>query len=199
MNLVILDRDGVINQDSDQYIKSADEWLPIPGSLEAIARLCRADYRVVVVTNQSGIARGLFDARTLNQIHRKMVTLLHDKGGKLEAIFFCPHGPDDDCGCRKPATGMFEELSSRLGLRLDGVPVVGDSIRDLKPARTLNALPVLVKTGKGQKSLVTLRASTDVEASQDIPVYKDLAAFTDDLLEGGLDPQIQELRARAAT
>lgn len=198
MNLVILDRDGVINQDSDEYIKSPDEWLPIPGSLEAIARLCRADYRVVVVTNQSGIARGLFDARTLNQIHRKMVTLLHDKGGKLEAIFFCPHGPDDDCNCRKPATGMFEELSARLGLRLDGVPMVGDSIRDLKPARALNALPVLVKTGKGQKSLGTLRASAEVEASQDIPVYKDLAAFTDDLLEGGLDPQIQELRARAA-
>ncbi len=191
--LVILDRDGVINQDSDAYIKSPDEWLPIPGSLEAIARLCRAEYKVVVITNQSGLARGYFDMETLCAIHDKMLRLLHDKGGKLDAILFCPHGPDDGCGCRKPLPGLFEELQQRGGWRLRGVPAVGDSLRDLKAAARVGALPVLVKTGKGRDAMKRLAADEDLATAGHIPFYKDLGAFVDELLEGGLDDEIRAL------
>lgn len=191
--IVILDRDGVINQDSERYIRSPDEWMPIPGSLEAIARLCRAEYKVVVITNQSGLARGYFDMETLTAIHSRMLSMLHDKGGKIEAIFFCPHGPDDGCPCRKPQTGLFEEFAARSGVSLRGVPAVGDSLRDLVAASRVGALPVLVKTGKGRIAMKAMADEPLLAGGAPIPVYKDLAAFVDELLEGGLDTEIAAL------
>jgi D-glycero-D-manno-heptose 1,7-bisphosphate phosphatase len=152
MKLIILDRDGVINYDSDQFIKSTDEWIPIPGSLEAIARLNQAGYRVVVATNQSGIGRGLFDMPTLNAIHDKMHKCLAQVGGRIDAIFFCPHTNDAECACRKPKSGMIEEIATRYGISLKDVPAVGDSLRDLEAAARLGAQPYLVLTGKGSKT-----------------------------------------------
>lgn len=153
MSLIILDRDGVINADSDRFIKTPDEWIPLPGSLTAIARLNQAGYRVVVATNQSGIARGLFDLATLNAIHQKMIEAVAQQGGLIEAIFFCPHAQEARCSCRKPATGLFEEISQRYHQSLTGVPAVGDSLRDLVAAHKMQAQPILVLTGKGQKTL----------------------------------------------
>ncbi len=152
MKLIILDRDGVINHDSDQFIKNPDEWKPIPGSLEAIARLNQAGYRVVVATNQSGIGRGLFDMPTLNAIHDKMHKSLAQVGGRIDAIFFCPHTSESNCACRKPKSGMIEEIALRYGVNLKGVPAVGDSLRDLEAAARLEAQPYLVLTGKGTKT-----------------------------------------------
>jgi D-glycero-D-manno-heptose 1,7-bisphosphate phosphatase len=168
--LIILDRDGVINFDSDQFIKNPEEWKPIPGSLEAIARLCQADYRVVVATNQSGIGRGLFDMPMLNAIHDKMHKACALVGGRIDAVFFCPHTNDSNCGCRKPKTGMLEEIATRYGVNLKGVPAVGDSLRDLEMAVRMEAQPILVLTGKGTKT----------QAKGDLPegtlIYPDLAA-----------------------
>jgi len=178
MKLVILDRDGVINQDSDDFIKSPDEWIPIPGSLEAIARLNREGWRVVVATNQSGVSRGLFDMDMLNRIHEKMLQMVRSKGGEIDGIFFCPHGPDDSCRCRKPRPGMLEEIARRFRIKLNGVPAIGDSERDLVAARGAMASPILVKTGKGRR---TLKSSTELEG---VPVYADLAAVVDALLRG---------------
>ena len=152
MNLIILDRDGVINFDSEQFIKSPDEWRPIPGSLEAIALLNRWGWRVVVATNQSGVGRGLFDMDTLNAIHDKMVKSLAQVGGRLDAIFFCPHPADSTCNCRKPKPGMLIEIGERFNVDLKGVPVVGDSFRDLQAAKAVKGLPCLVLTGKGKKT-----------------------------------------------
>ena len=152
MNLVILDRDGVINFDSDQFIKSPEEWKPIPGSLEAIARLNQADYRVVVATNQSGIGRGLFDMAMLNAIHDKMHKACALVGARIDAVFFCPHTSEHQCNCRKPKSGMLEEIAARYGIGLEGVPVVGDSLRDLQCAAEMAAQPYLVLTGKGEKT-----------------------------------------------
>jgi D-glycero-D-manno-heptose 1,7-bisphosphate phosphatase len=152
MKLVILDRDGVINYDSAQFIKSPDEWKPIPGSLEAIARLCQADYHVVVATNQSGIGRGLFDMSTLNAIHDKMHKAVAHAGGRIDAIFFCPHTAESDCGCRKPKSGMIEEIAQRYNMDMKEVPAIGDSLRDLESAAQLGARPILVLTGKGAKT-----------------------------------------------
>ncbi len=192
MKTVILDRDGVINQDSDEFIKSVDEWLPIPGSLEALALLHRHDYRVVVVTNQSGVARGLFSLATLNEIHRHMLAETRKKGGLIEAVFFCPHGPDDGCTCRKPASGMFKDVASRLKIEMNGVPAVGDSMRDLLAAREVGALPVLVKTGKGKATTRMLKKKDSPIAVDDVISFKDLASFTDALLAGELDENIRE-------
>jgi len=150
MKLVILDRDGVVNFDSDQFIKSPEEWLPIPGSLEAIARLNQAGYRVVLATNQSGLGRGLFDMATLNAIHNKMHKLLAHHGGRLDALFFCPHAADAGCECRKPKPGMFEEIARRFNVSLAGVPAIGDSLRDLQAAVDVGAQPILVRSGKGE-------------------------------------------------
>ena len=153
MKLVILDRDGVINFDSDQFIKSPEEWKPIPGSLEAIARLNQAGYRVVVATNQSGIGRGLFDMAMLNSIHDKLYRSLSQVGGRIDALFYCPHSAELNCQCRKPRPGMFEDISRRFNTPLLGVPSIGDSLRDLKASEAVGALPMLVKTGKGQRTL----------------------------------------------
>ncbi len=181
MKLIVLDRDGVINEDSDAYIKSPEEWIPVAGSLEAIARLNRHGYRVVVATNQSGVARGLFTLDTLARIHRRMLEAVRDKGGEIDAIFFCPHGPDDQCRCRKPAPGLYEEIADRLKTSLENVYAVGDSERDLVAARAVGARPALVRTGKGVR---TLRKS---KLLGDAPVFDDLAAFTDALVTGRLD------------
>lgn len=177
MKIVILDRDGVINQDSDQFIKTPQEWVAIPGSLEAIARLNHEGYRVVVASNQSGIARGLLNMRALNAIHRKMHQELARYGGHLDAIFFCPHGPDEDCRCRKPAPGLFEEIARRFHCHCEDAPVIGDSLRDLEAARAVGAQPVLVLTGKGTATLVD-----HPDLATQIPVYDDLSQAVDALL-----------------
>jgi len=188
--LVIVDRDGVINFDSDAYIKSVSEWVAIPGSLEAIARLSRADYRVVVATNQSGIARGLYDMETLNRIHQKMTKALGEHGGRIDAIFFCPHGPDDNCHCRKPKPGLLYEIKERLKVDLAGVPVVGDSLRDLECADSVGAQPVLVRTGKGPRTWPKLEAAQATGKLLQTLVFDDLAAFTESLLRGDLEDVI---------
>jgi D-glycero-D-manno-heptose 1,7-bisphosphate phosphatase len=152
MKLVILDRDGTINHDSDQYIKSPEEFRPIKGSLEGIARLTQAGYRVVVATNQSGIARGLFDTRTLFAIHDALLRALAQVGGRIDAFFFCPHAADAGCQCRKPQPGMLLEVARRFNVSLDDVYMVGDALRDLEAAAAAGARPVLVLTGKGAKT-----------------------------------------------
>ncbi|MEO6697485.1 MAG: D-glycero-beta-D-manno-heptose 1,7-bisphosphate 7-phosphatase [Gammaproteobacteria bacterium] len=177
MKLIILDRDGVINFDSADFIKSPDEWMPIPGSLEAIARLNRADYTVVVATNQSGVGRGLFSLDTLHQIHEKMQQELARAGGKIDAIFFCPHAPDDHCACRKPKPGLLLEIAKKYNCDLKDVPAVGDSLRDIEAAQTVGARPVLVRTGKGEEVVKNGKLPTGVK------VYDDLAAFVGESLE----------------
>lgn len=177
MPYLILDRDGVINEDSDEYIKSPDEWIPIKGSLKAIARANRAGYRVIVVTNQSGLARGLFDIDDLNAIHRKMHDNLTRLGGTIEAVFFCPHGPDEHCSCRKPKSEMLEQIRDRLIISLENVWAVGDSYRDLEAARAVGAVPVLVRTGKGEKTL-----SDEENDLSDVDIYEDLADCIDHML-----------------
>ena len=176
MKLVILDRDGVINVDSAQFIKSPAEWKPIPGSLEAIARLCQAGYRVVLATNQSGVGRGLFDMDTLNAIHEKMHRAVQGVGGRIDAIFFCPHAADSKCDCRKPKPGMFERIAACFNVNLTGTPAVGDSLRDLQAAAAVGCTPLLVLTGKGEKTL----------ADGDLPagtlVFPDLAAAVEHIL-----------------
>lgn len=152
MKLVILDRDGVINQDSEQFIKSPEEWKPIRGSLEAIARLNQWGYRVVVATNQSGVGRGLFDMDTLNAINEKMIKAVAQAGGRIDAVFFCTHTSADQCDCRKPRPGMLAEIAARYNVSLAGVPAVGDSLRDLLAASAAGAQPILVLTGKGMKT-----------------------------------------------
>ena len=191
MSLVILDRDGVINHDSDDYIKSPDEWQPLPGSLEAIARLCRADYTVVVATNQAGVGRGLFSLEMLTRIHRKMASSIRDKGGRLDSVFFCPHSPADQCGCRKPKPGMLLEISDRLSIGLSGVPFVGDSLRDLEAAAAAGAMPVLVKTGQGRLTQEKLSQGELSHTLGQTPVYADLAAFTDAVLDGNLESVVR--------
>lgn len=189
MRLVILDRDGVINEDSDGFIKSPEEWIPIPGSLEAITRLCREDYRVVLATNQSGVARGLFDMGILNQIHLRMLDQIRQKGGEIDAIFFCPHGPDDGCDCRKPQPGMFRDIADRLHINITGVPIVGDSLRDIQAAKAVDALPILVLTGKGKKTLDNM-GKDEVKA---VAVFEDLYAFSEALIAGQLDGRITDV------
>ena len=152
MKLAILDRDGVINFESEHYIKSPAEWRPIPGSIEAIARLNQNGYRIAVATNQSGIGRGLFDMATFNAINDKMMELVFRQGGRIDALFFCPHTVAAQCACRKPRTGMFEEIAARFHTDLKGVPAIGDSLKDLQAAEAVGAQPILVLTGKGTKT-----------------------------------------------
>jgi len=170
MKLVILDRDGVINLDSEHYIKSPEEWKPIVGSLEAIARFTQAGFRVVVATNQSGVGRGLFDMATLNTIHDKMHKAVNQLGGRIDAVFFCPHAQDAGCACRKPQPGMLLEIAERFNVALAGVPAIGDSLRDLQAASAAGARPILVLTGKGEQ---TLKAGGLPEGTE---IHRDLAA-----------------------
>lgn len=170
--LILLDRDGVINQDSDNYIKSVDEWRPIPGSLEAIARLNRAGYRIVVITNQSGISKGLFDLEGLAAMHNKMLRMASEVGGKIDAILFCPHGPEAKCACRKPKPGMFEQVALRYDTHLQGTVAVGDSLRDLQAGAAMGCKTFLVKTGKGLRTL----ADKSAELPPGTQVFDDLLA-----------------------
>lgn len=170
MKLIVLDRDGVINVDSEQFIKSPDEWKPIPGSLEAIARLNESGWRVVVASNQSGVGRGLFDMDTLNAINEKMTKAIGQVGGRLDAIFFCPHSADSTCDCRKPRPGMFLQIAERFNVDMRGVPVVGDSLRDLQAGVAVGCQPYLVLTGKGAKT------QADPALPEGTLVFPDLAA-----------------------
>jgi len=178
MKLVILDRDGVINEDSDDFIKSPAEWKPLRGSLEAIARLHQAGWRVVVATNQSCIARKLFDLDTLARIHETMHRQVRDAGGIIDAVFFCPHGPDDHCDCRKPAPGMLHDIARRLHIELAGVPAIGDSLRDIQAAQAAGASPILVTTGKGSNTV------NNPGLDKAVPVFNDLYSAVDSLLKG---------------
>jgi len=175
LKLLILDRDGVINQDSDAYIKSLEEWIPIPGSIEAIAQLSKAGWTVAVATNQSGIARGYYDLATLEAMHTRLRALVAEQGGEVGLIVHCPHGPDDGCDCRKPKPGMLRTIAAHYQLDLAGVWFVGDSKGDLEAALTVDAQPILVKTGKGERTL-----------SKGIPqgtlIFDDLAAIARELI-----------------
>ncbi|CAN5482587.1 D-glycero-beta-D-manno-heptose 1,7-bisphosphate 7-phosphatase [soil metagenome] len=185
MKLIILDRDGVINQDSDAFIKSPAEWIPIAGSLEAIARLNQAGYRVVVATNQSGIARGLLDMQTLNAIHQKLHACAQEVGADIDAIFFCPHASADHCDCRKPKPGLLHAIAKRFETGLKGVPNIGDSLRDLQAGFVVGCAPILVLTGKGEK---TLEKGGLPPGTQ---IFKNLAAAVEHLLQSSPDSTAQ--------
>ncbi|MVW70141.1 D-glycero-beta-D-manno-heptose 1,7-bisphosphate 7-phosphatase [Bordetella sp. 02P26C-1] len=176
MKLIILDRDGVINQDSDEFVKSPEEWIPLPGSMAAIARLSQAGYTVAIATNQSGLARGLFDTATLNNIHAKLHAEVAQAGGIVDAIFMCPHGPQDGCDCRKPLPGMYRDIARRYDIDLTGVPAVGDSLRDLQAAAAAGCQPWLVLTGNGRKT-------QQGELPPGTRVAADLSAVVDALLQ----------------
>lgn len=182
MKLLVLDRDGVINKDSADFIKSPDEWAPIKGSLEAIGRLSQAGYHIVVITNQSGVGRGLISADMLAKIHVRMIDYVQQHGGNIESILFCPHLPDEGCECRKPKAGLYYDLSNRLNLSFDGVFSVGDSVRDLLAAQAAGARPVLVKTGNGRKSLRELESNPELNLDETL-VFDNLAAFVSALLK----------------
>ena len=169
--LVILDRDGVINQDSDEFVKSADEWIPLDGSIDAVARLSSAGFTIAVASNQSGLARGLLTEAALSAMHRKLRKLVAAAGGRVDRISICPHGPDVDCACRKPRPGMLLELGEHYDTPLDGVPVIGDSLRDLQAAASAGALPILVRTGNGAKTELELPPEFSTVA-----IFDDLAA-----------------------
>jgi D-glycero-D-manno-heptose 1,7-bisphosphate phosphatase len=149
---IILDRDGVINLDSDDYVKSADEWIPIQSSIDAIALLHQAGHRVFVATNQSGVGRGYFSLDALTAMHEKMLGLVNAAAGQITDIAFCPHSPDNACGCRKPKPGLLTCLSDKNDIQLDQTIVIGDSLRDLQAAIDVDATPLLVLTGKGKKT-----------------------------------------------
>jgi D-glycero-D-manno-heptose 1,7-bisphosphate phosphatase len=173
---VVLDRDGVINHESDDFIKSPDEWRPLAGSLDAIATLTGAGFRVIVATNQSGVSRGLFDLETLDEIHAKMSDAVRAAGGELHGIFFCPHGPDDGCDCRKPQPGLLRQIETQFGCSLEGQPVIGDSARDLESAAAVGAQAILVRTGNGAATEKSLPDNGDT------PVFDDLAAAARSLI-----------------
>lgn len=184
MKLVILDRDGTINIDRDDYVKGPEEWVPLPGALEAIARLNHGGWHVVVATNQSGIGRGLFDMAALNAMHLKMNGLLAKLGGRIDAVFFCPHTPEDGCDCRKPLPGLVQQIGLRYGLRLEEVLMVGDSLRDMQAGRAAGCQTHLVRTGKG----ATLDEAGLGELLREVPgtlVHADLGAFVDYLAHRG--------------
>lgn len=181
--LIVLDRDGVINEDSDDYIKSPEEYIPIPGSLEAIARLNQSGYKVVVASNQSGLARGYFTEETLNQMHDKLANLLAAVGGRINKIYYCPHAPDDNCECRKPRPGLLKQILKDYPVVPGEVILIGDSLKDLQVARAVNMIPVLVRTGKGFKTETNLK--NDLEQARqfaDVRVFDNLQQAVDTIL-----------------
>lgn len=185
--LVILDRDGVINEDRDDFVKSVDEWVALPGSMDAIAFLNQADYQVVVATNQSGIGRGYFTIHDLNQMHAKMHRLVQQAGGQIEGVWFCPHTAADKCNCRKPLPGLIEDILHRyLNTDADELYMVGDSLRDLQAIESVGGQPVLVLTGKGKKTL------QDPNLPEDTVVYNDLLEFAQAMLQRHQQRQAQE-------
>ena len=183
MKLIILDRDGTINGDSDDFVKSPEEWLPLPGALEAIARLNHAGWHVVIASNQSGLGRGLFDVASLNGIHAKMHKMLAAVGGRVDAVFYCPHSPQESCTCRKPLPGLFEQIGARFGVQLLGVPTAGDSLRDLQAGAAAGCEPHLVLTGKSSQ----YRAGGQPDGlPEGTFLHQDLSAFADFILERSL-------------
>jgi len=178
--IIILDRDGVINHDSDEFIKSPAEWKPIEGSLEAIAQLSSAGFSVFIITNQSGIARGLFSQEVLDAIHHKMISQTESVGGKIKGIYFCPHGPDEQCDCRKPKSGMYAQLAEEHNVSFENSYSIGDSLRDLEAATDAGAEPVLVLTGKGMKTQKLL--STPQHPLHNTNTFANLSAFVQELL-----------------
>jgi D-glycero-D-manno-heptose 1,7-bisphosphate phosphatase len=191
VKLIILDRDGTINEDRDDYVKSPEEWIPIPGALEAIARLNHAGWHTVVASNQSGIGRGLFDMSTLNAMHVKMHQLLAKEGGRIDAVFFCPHTPDDGCDCRKPLPGLFRQIGERYGVDLSDVPVVGDVLRDLQAGAAAGCVPHLVRTGKAGRMDEAQIAALCAQVPGTI-VHADLDGFADWMIR-------HEIEERAAS
>ena len=181
IKLVILDRDGTINRASDEFVKSPEEWQPLPGALEAISRLNHAGFHVVLATNQSGLGRGLFDMAALNAVHARMVKSLAAAGGRIDAIFYCPHAPDEGCDCRKPAPGLLRQIQERYGIELKGVPFVGDSLRDLQAAESVGCAPHLVLTGRHPG---VSAGELPVGFPAHTRVHADLAHFVDQLLGG---------------
>jgi D-glycero-D-manno-heptose 1,7-bisphosphate phosphatase len=176
--LVILDRDGVINEDSDAYIKTLDEWVPIAGSIAAIAQLSRAGFKIGVATNQSGIARGYFDEIALANMHALLCELVEEEGGQVDTICYCPHGPDEQCRCRKPLPGLLEQISEELQLPLAGAWYIGDASKDLELGLAMNCRPVLVRTGKGLET----ERNLDAAIRQSVTVVDDLAAAAELIL-----------------
>ena len=180
--LIILDRDGVINYDSDDYIKSPEEWNPLPGSINAIATLTKAGYTIAIATNQSGLARKYFTPETLTAMHEKMLNLITNAGGKIDHIAYCPHGPTDQCNCRKPKPGLVQQISQTLNITINKkTHFIGDSISDLNAALSSGCTPVLVKTGKGLKSFVKLKQPENSHL-KDIAVYNSLSDFVNTLV-----------------
>ena len=190
MKLVILDRDGTINADSDEFVKSPEEWLPLPGALEAIARLNHAGWHVVVASNQSGLGRGLFDVVSLNAMHAKMHKMLAAAGGRVDAVFYCPHSPDEGCHCRKPLPGLFEQIGERYGVDMRSVPTVGDSVRDLQAGAAAGCPTHLVLTGKGEayRELAAAGLPLPDNFPANAMVHEDLAAFANYLVERPAQP-----------
>lgn len=185
MPLLILDRDGVINEDSDDYIRSLADWRPIPGSIDAIARASRAGFRVAIATNQSGLGRGFFTLDQLEEIHRELYSLVEEAGGSIAGIFYCPHLPGDACGCRKPATGLLDAIESELGEPVAGAWFVGDSLKDLQAARASGCLPALVTTGKGKGTASQIEdPEAELEDPGSVPIFPDLQAAVDAILAG---------------
>lgn len=168
MRLLLLDRDGVINEDAEDFIKTPAEWKPLPGAMGAISRANQLGFQVVVVSNQSGLGRGLFSIEALNQIHNRMLSEVTRHGGSISAIFFCPHLPDEICRCRKPKTGLFESIEKRLGTKIDQAFFVGDRLSDMKAAQKIGALPMLVKTGHGQKTFEELKNRAGIQVFRDL-------------------------------
>jgi len=182
MNLIILDRDGTINEERDDFVKSPEEWVPLPGALEAIARLNQAGWQTVIATNQSGLGRGLFDMAALTAIHTKMNTALARVGGRIGAVFFCPHAPEDQCSCRKPLPGLYQQIGERFGVALGTVPVVGDSVRDLEAALAAGCPAHLVRTGKGA-AMTEAQIAQLIENVPGAQVHADLAAFAESMIQ----------------
>lgn len=178
MKIIVLDRDGVINQDSDDYIRSAEEFLPIPGSIEAIADLSNAGFLVTVATNQSGLARGYFDDDKLAEMHHLLCSMVEEAGGRIDGIFYCPHLPSEGCNCRKPKTGLLEQIETEFGCKLEGSYFVGDSLKDIEAARAFFLRPMLVRTGKGLLTEQSLMSEDDGY----VAVFDTLAECVRDIL-----------------
>mgnify|MGYP000361913261 CR=1 FL=1 len=178
--LIVLDRDGVINYDSDDYVKSVDEWIPLPGSIEALAKLTQAGFKIAIATNQSGISRGYFTVATLDAMHQKMLTLASKAGAKIDYIAYCPHGPDDNCDCRKPLPGLIHQIEKALNMNAKGCYMVGDSLRDLQAGSAAGLKPALVLTGKGE------RTQAKKLGLDNVGIFTDLRHFVDHLLRNRL-------------
>ena len=178
MKIIVLDRDGVINQDSDDYIKSAEEFIPIEGSISAIARLSLAGFRVVIATNQSGLARKYFDEDQLSEIHHLLCSMVESAGGIIDGIFYCPHHPDEACSCRKPKTGLLDQIENEFTCTLGDSYFVGDSLKDIQAARAFECRPILVRTGKGLITEQSLSEANDIS----IPIFDDLATAVSHIL-----------------